>query len=180
MDDVTILDKTFTIMISRKEIESRIHDIARQINMEYKDKNPIFIGVLNGAFLFMADLFRNIETPCELSFIRIASYSGTASTGKMKNIVGLSGNLTGRHVIIVEDIVDTGETMTYLMNELMQHQPASIKLATLLFKPAALKKPVKVDYAGFEIAPAFVVGYGLDYDGYGRNLQDIYVLKNEK
>ena len=177
MSEVTILDKTFTIMIPRKQIETRILEIARDLNAEYKDKNPVFIGVLNGAFLFMADLFRNIETPCEISFIRVSSYSGTESTGQMKNVVGLSGNINNRHVIIVEDIVDTGETVSYLMQEISKHQPASVKLATLLFKPQALKKQVAVDYAGFEIPPAFVVGYGLDYDRYGRNLQDIYVLK---
>lgn len=177
MQEVTILDKDFTVMISRKQIENRVKEIAAQLNEEYKDKNPVFIGVLNGAFLFMADVFRNIETPCEVSFIRVSSYSGTSSTGNMKQVVGLSGNLQGRHIILVEDIVDTGETITFLLNEIAQHQPASVKITTLLFKPAALRKPVKVDYAGFEIDPEFVVGYGLDYDGYGRNLQDIYVLK---
>ena len=177
MQEVTILDKNFEVMISRKQIENRVKEIASQLNAEYKNKNPVFIGVLNGAFLFMADLFRNIETPCEVSFIRVSSYSGTTSTGTMKQVVGLSGNLKGRHIILIEDIVDTGATLTFLMKELSQHQPASVKLVTLLFKPAALQKPVKVDYCGFEIDPEFVVGYGLDYDGYGRNLQDIYVLK---
>ncbi|MBS1763444.1 MAG: hypoxanthine phosphoribosyltransferase [Bacteroidetes bacterium] len=177
MQQVTILDKTFEVMISRKQIENRVKEIASQLNGEYKDKNPVFIGVLNGAFLFMADLFRNIETPCEVSFIRVSSYSGTSSTGTMKQVIGLSANLKNRHIILIEDIVDTGETVTFLMKELAQHQPASVKLVTLLFKPAALKKPVTVDYSGFEIEPEFVVGYGLDYDGYGRNLQDIYVLK---
>ncbi|MEZ5067211.1 MAG: phosphoribosyltransferase family protein [Bacteroidia bacterium] len=139
MQEVTILDKNFEVMISRKQIENRVKEIASQLNAEYKNKNPVFIGVLNGAFLFMADLFRNIETPCEVSFIRVSSYSGTTSTGTMKQVVGLSGNLKGRHIILIEDIVDTGETLTFLMKELSQHQPAPVKLVTLLFKPAALQ-----------------------------------------
>ncbi len=164
-------------MIPREKIQQRVLELSAQLNTAYRDKNPLFIGVLNGAFLFMADLFRNIETPCEISFIRISSYSGTTSTGQMKSIVGIGENLGGRHLIVVEDIIDTGETMTYLLEQLKAQQPASIKLATLLFKPAALRKPIAPDFVGFEIAPDFVVGYGLDYDGFGRNLSDIYVLK---
>lgn len=177
MKEVTILDKTFEIMIGQDRIAERIHILSAEITKEYVGKKPIFIGVLNGAFLFMADLFRGIETDCELTFIRVSSYSGTESTGNVKNIVGLTHDIKDRHVIVVEDIVDTGETMTYLMKELKKQNPASVKLATFLFKPAALKKPVKPDYVGFEINPDFVVGYGLDYDGFGRNLPDIYVLK---
>ena len=120
-------------MIPRKKIETRILEIAHDLNSEYKDKNPVFIGVLNGAFLFMADLFRNIETPVEILLSGVSSYSGTESTGQMKNVVGLSGNINNRHVIIVEDIVDTSETVSYLMQEISKHQPASVKLATLLF-----------------------------------------------
>ena len=177
MKEVTILDKTFEIMIGQDKIAERLRDLSAEITSEYNGKKPVFIGVLNGAFLFLADLFRGINTDCELTFIRVSSYSGTASTGNVKNIVGLTESLEGRHVVVVEDIVDTGETMTYLLDELKKQNPASVKLATFLFKPAALKKPVQPDYIGFEIDPAFVVGYGLDYDGFGRNLPDIYVLK---
>ena len=177
MKEVQILDKTFTVMIDETTIVNRIKSISAQLTEEYAGKNPIFIGVLNGAFLFLADLFKGINTPCEISFIRVTSYSGTKSTGEMKNVFGLKESISDRHVIIIEDIVDTGETMKYLFDELKKQNPASLKLATLLFKPAALKNPVKPDYVGFEIEPAFVVGYGLDYNGYGRNLTDIYVLK---
>jgi hypoxanthine phosphoribosyltransferase len=177
MKEVKILDKTFEVMIDEAKITARINSISAQITKEYEGKNPVFLGVLNGAFLFLADLFKGIHTPSEISFIRVSSYSGTKSTGEMKNVFGLKENISNRHVIIVEDIVDTGETMKYLFDELKKQNPASLKLATLLFKPAALKNPVTPDYVGFEIDPDFVVGYGLDYNGYGRNLTDIYVLK---
>src|SRR6185436_9171764 len=130
-----------------------------------------------GAFLFMADLFKNVNLECEISFIKVSSYSGTASSGNVKNLIGLNENISGRDIIVVEDIVDTGDTMKYLLDELKKQNPSSVKLATILFKPEALKQDVKPDYVGFKIPPAFVVGYGLDYDGLGRNLNDIYVLK---
>ena len=133
--------------------------------------------MLNGAFLFMADLFKNITLDCEISFIRVSSYNGTESSGKIKNVIGLNENISGRDIIVVEDIVDTGDTAKHLFDELKKHNPASVRLATFLFKPKALKQKLEPDYAGFEIEPAFVVGYGLDYDGFGRNLNDIYVLK---
>ncbi len=188
MDTIKLKDKEFVVMIQAEEIQSRVKAIANEINLQYKGKQPLFLGVLNGAFLFMADLFKNINLLCEISFIRVASYSGTSSTGEVKNLIGLKEDIAGRHVIVVEDIagrhvivvediVDTGDTMKYLLDELKKQNPASVKLATILFKPAALKQDVKPDYVGFEIPPAFVVGYGLDYDGLGRNFNDIYVLK---
>lgn len=177
MQSVTVKDKEFVPMIPAADIGSRVAAIAQQINTDYMGKTPLFLGVLNGAFLFMADIFRNITLPCELSFIKVSSYSGISSSGNMKSLIGLTESVKNRHVIIVEDIVDTGDTMKFLLDELHRQQPASVKLATFLFKPAALKHNLQPDYIGFEINPAFVVGYGLDYDGFGRNLNDIYVLK---
>ena len=177
MDSVKIKDKEFVPMISAEKIQSRVKEIAAEINTQYQGKQPLFLGVLNGAFLFMADLFKNINLQCEISFIKVSSYSGTASSGQVKNLIGLTENIAGRDIIVVEDIVDTGDTMKYLLDELKKQHPASVKLATILFKPEALRQDVKPDYVGFEIPPAFVVGYGLDYDGSGRNLNDIYVLK---
>lgn len=177
MTSVKIKDKEFKVMLTAEQIQLRVKSIAERINNDYAGKQPLFLGVLNGAFLFMADLFKGINLECQISFIRVSSYSGTASTGTVKNIIGLNDNITGRDIIIVEDIVDTGDTMKYLIDELKKNNPASIKLATILFKPAALKQNLKPDYVGFEILPSFVVGYGLDYDGFGRNLNDIYVLK---
>ena len=177
--EVKIHDKHFVELIAAGKIQERIAEIAININDAYKGKKPIFLGVLNGAFLFAADLFKKINTDCEISFIRVSSYSGTQSTGQMKNIVGINMDLKDRHVIIIEDIVDTGDTMRYLFEELKKHHCASVKLATLVFKPAALKHPLTPDYVGFEVPPDFLVGYGLDYDGLGRNLNSIYVLKSE-
>jgi hypoxanthine phosphoribosyltransferase len=177
MDSVKIKDKEFISMISAEKIQARVKEIASEINSEYHGKQPLFLGVLNGAFLFMADLFKNIDLQCEITFIKVTSYLGTASSGQVKNLIGLNENISGRDVIVVEDIVDTGDTMKYLLDELKKQNPASVKLATILFKPEALRQDVKPDYVGFEIPSAFVVGYGLDYDGLGRNLNDIYVLR---
>jgi hypoxanthine phosphoribosyltransferase len=173
---VKIRDKEFRVLIDADRIRQRVEEIALQINADYKGKSPLFLGVLNGAFLFAADLFKKIDLTCELSFIRVSSYQGTASTGQVKNLIGLNENITDRDVIIIEDIVDTGDTMLYLFEELKRQKPASVKLATAVFKPAALRHPITPDYVGFEVPPAFLVGYGLDYDGLGRNLNDIYVL----
>lgn len=177
MHIVKIKDKEFKVLIAADDIQRQVKVLANRINKDYLGKQPLFLGVLNGAFLFMADLFKEVNLECEISFIKVASYSGTSSTGEVKNLIGLKENIASRDVIVVEDIVDTGDTMKYLLEELKKHNPASVKLATFLFKPAALKHPLKPDYIGFEIEPAFVVGYGLDYDGFGRNLNDIYVLK---
>ena len=177
MSVIKIKDKEFRLLIPANEIQQRVKSIAEKINHDYKGKKPLFLGVLNGAFLFMADLFKSISLECEISFIRVSSYNGTESSGKIKNVIGLNENISGRDIIVVEDIVDTGDTAKHLFDELKKHNPASVRLATFLFKPKALKQNIKPDYAGFEIEPAFVVGYGLDYDGFGRNLNDIYVLK---
>lgn len=176
MDKVKILDKEFGLYLSSEKIEHRIAQIAGQISIDYQDKKPLFIGVLNGAFLFTADLFKKTDIACELAFIRISSYEGMKSTGQMKEVIGLNTNIEGRHIIIIEDIVDTGNTAAHLLQELKKQKPASIKLASLLLKPAALQHKITVDYCGFEIPNDFIVGYGLDYDGLGRNLNHIYKL----
>jgi len=173
---ITILDKNFTSYISTEIIEERIAELAAQINSDYAGRCPLFIVVLNGAFLFSAQLVKNISLSCEITFIRLSSYAQTESTGMVRQIIGLEEKINGRDIIIIEDIVDTGITMTQLLEQIHQLEPASIEIATLLHKPEALKKPVNMRYIGFEIENKFVVGYGLDYDGYGRNLNALYVL----
>jgi hypoxanthine phosphoribosyltransferase len=178
MATVKVHDKEFETFIKAEDIQSRVTELGSIINIEYNNKRPLFIGVLNGALIFMADLVKNISIECELAFIKVSSYSGLSSTGSVKNMIGLSEPVKDRHIIVVEDIIDTGDTALYIINELQKQQPASLKFASILFKPAALKQNVKPDYVGFEIPPDFVVGYGLDYDGLGRNLNDIYKLKS--
>ena len=174
----TILDKTFVPFLSQKTIEDRINALAIQINKDYNGKIPIFLVVLNGAFLFASELLKNTDLSCEVSFIRLASYQKTESTGLVRQIIGLEHNLTGRDVIVLEDIVDTGVTISHLLKELQNYNPKSIAISTLLHKPDALLIPTKLDYVGFEIKNRFVVGYGLDYDGLGRNLNEILILKS--
>jgi hypoxanthine phosphoribosyltransferase len=173
---VLIHDKTFVPFIPEARIKERIAELAQQINEEYIGKYPLILGVLNGSFIFAADLFRALTVEAEISFIKLASYHGTSSTGHVVTAIGLEESLQHRHVIIVEDIIDTGRTLSFFMPEVYDRQPASVKIATLLTKPEALKYDVKADYVAFEIAEKFVVGYGLDYDGLGRNLRDIHVL----
>lgn len=177
MASVKVHDKEFETFITSEAIQKRVAELGAILNIEYNNKRPLFIGVLNGALIFMADLIKNITVECEMSFIKVSSYSGLSSTGNVKNLIGLSESIKDRHVIVVEDIIDTGDTAVYIIEELKKQQPASLKFATILFKPAALKRDIKPDYVGFEIPPDFVVGYGLDYDGLGRNLNDIYKLK---
>ncbi len=172
---LTIHDKTFVPFISADAIQSRVQELAGHINQDYADKKPLIVVVLNGAFLFAADLMKQLTISCEITFIRVASYTATQSTGQLKQILGLNESLTDRHLIVVEDIVDTGLTICEVCGQLQRQNPASIAIATLLFKPAALKKPVELRYVGFEIENRFVLGYGLDYDGLGRNTPDILV-----
>ncbi len=176
MQKITIKDKTFSINIPSDKIQNRIGELAKQINSDYKDKIPVFICVLSGSFLFAADLIKKLSIDCEVSFIRVSSYSGTQSTGVVKSVVGISTELKDRHVVILEDIVDTGDTAVYLFEEIKKHAPADVRFASLLLKPKALRHDVKVDYLGFEVPNDFLVGYGLDYDGLGRNYADIYKL----
>ncbi|MFG6396764.1 MAG: hypoxanthine phosphoribosyltransferase [Muribaculaceae bacterium] len=170
---------TFEPYIEREKIQARIKELAKVITEEYEGKRPLFVCVLNGAFPFASELFLNVETDAEITFIRLKSYEGTASTGVVKEMMGLSENIEGRPVIVVEDIVDTGKTIDRLVNTLKAKNPASVKIATLLFKPQSLCCDVNPDYVGFSIPPKFIIGYGLDLDGLARNLQDIYVLKEQ-
>jgi hypoxanthine phosphoribosyltransferase len=176
MKQVTIEDKTFGIYIQDKEIQQAIQTIANEMNVLYADKKPIFISVLNGAFMFTADLLKKIDFPCELSFIKLSSYSGTSSTGIVKEIVGLQEEIDGRDVIVIEDIIDTGITMQKIISQLELKNPASIRIATLLLKPDSVKVPINPDFVCFSIPDKFVVGFGLDLNGIGRNLPDIYQL----
>ena len=176
-DVVKIIDKEFELFIPYEDIINSIQNVANQINKDLKGENPLFICVLNGSFMFAADLMKNITIPSEITFVRVASYRGTTSTGALKEIYGLEEEIEGRTIVIVEDIVDTGNTMNLVIDQLNCDNPKEIKIATLLFKPNALKFEVKLDYVALEIPNDFIVGYGLDYNGYGRNLKDIYKIK---
>lgn len=177
---VTLHDKTFELSIPYAELDVAIQKVADQINEDYKELDtPLFLGVLNGAFMFMSELMQKIEIPCELSFVKLASYVGTSSTGKVQELIGLRNNVEGRHIIIVEDVVDTGESMEHLLRSLAGHKPASVTIATLLFKPTKFTKDYEVKYRALDIPDDFIVGFGLDYDELGRNLKDIYTIVSE-
>lgn len=176
MDKVQVKDKTFRIFIESASIQKRVSEISAQIDAEYQGRKPLFIVVLNGAFMFAADLFKNLKIECEVTFVKLSSYSGTKSTEVVKELIGLNENISGRDVIIVEDIIDTGITMENMMEKFKQSNPSSLKICTMLFKPNAFRKNYKIDYIGMEIPNDFIIGYGLDYDGFARNLPDIYTL----
>ncbi len=176
MNTVTIRDKTFQVSISSEQIQNRIAELADRITVELMDKQPIFISILKGSLFFTSDLLKKIKMDCEVTFMRVSSYAGTQSTGHIKNLIGLSEDIKGRTVVILEDIVDTGDTVVYLLEELKKSNPAEIKVASLLLKPKALKHDLKIDYVGFEVPNDFLIGFGLDYDGLGRNLNDIYKI----
>ena len=173
---MNVLDKTFRPFLSAEMLNERIKELATQINKDYIGKNPIFIGILNGSFMFASDLFKELTIDAEICFIKLASYKGTKSTGNVITSIGLDIPLTDRHVIIVEDIVDTGKTLDAFLPQLINQQPVTLKIAALLHKPEALQFPVTIDYLGFELPNKFLLGYGLDYDGLGRNLKEIYKL----
>lgn len=167
----------FKLLISKEQIDLRLKEIGEQIDREYEGKKPILIGILNGSFIFLADLMRYISIPCEMDFFKLSSYGDEkVSSGNVKMLKDLDAQVKGRHVIIVEDIVDTGLSMSYILHQVKNLDPASVKIATLLYKPNALKYDVKLDFIGFEIPTLFVLGYGLDYAQEGRNLAQIYVL----
>ena len=174
---VQLHDKSFEIFIREKEIAKAIKKMVDEVEAEIGDKNPLFIGVLNGSFLVVADFVRQYKYNCEVSFVKMASYVGTGSAGKVQTLLGLNEDLKGRTVVILEDIVDTGNTLEKLIEIFKEKEVETLKIATLFFKPEAYKKPYPVDYIGMEIENKFIVGYGLDYDGWGRNLPHIYQLK---
>lgn len=179
MKEIRILDKEFTEFLTEGAIQHRIKELANQINEELRDKDVVFLGILNGAFLFAADLFRLIDFPARISFIKLASYQGTSSSGSIKELIGWNEDIHNKVIVVIEDIVDTGNTLERIVDELVIRKAAEVKIAALLHKPEAYRKQIPLHYIGFEIPNNFVVGYGLDYDGFGRNIPSVYTLKNE-
>ena len=180
MNIVKIKDKSFRVSIPEAEIKSRVKAVAEQINKDLEGKNPLFLCVLNGSFIFAADLSRDITIPSNISFVKLASYQGTISTGKVQEVIGLNEDISGRTVVIVEDIVDTGRTMRQMIESLGTRNPESVHICALFVKPDKLEEPIDVEYAAFSIPDDFIVGYGLDYDQDGRGLKDVYTIVNDK
>ncbi|MEO6068892.1 MAG: hypoxanthine phosphoribosyltransferase [Chitinophagaceae bacterium] len=176
MPQIKLHDKTFDTYLSEESIQQKVKELAEAINHDYKDRKPLFIPILNGSFMFASDLFKSLTIEAEVCFIKLASYKGMKSSGNIITAIGLDQDLIGRDIIVVEDIVDTGKTLTEFLPKLSHQQPASLKIAALLHKPEATLFPLTIDYVGFSIPNKFVVGYGLDYDGLGRNLKEIYQL----
>ena len=176
MNSIKINDRSFRVSITETEIKNRIKSLAAEISADMEGKNPLFLAVLNGAFIFAADLMREMTIPCEISFVKLASYQGTTSTGKIQEVFGINEDLTGRTVIIVEDIVESGQTMKNMIESLGTRNPASVQICTLFFKPDKLKEELTLDYVAFRVPDDFIVGYGLDYDQAGRGLKDVYSI----
>ena len=179
MQQINILDKSFVPFISEATISNKIKQLAAELNKDYEGKKPLFVAILNGSFMFASDLFKELSIEAEICFIKLASYKGTQSTGHVITSIGLDANITGRHVIIIEDIIDTGKTMHEFLPQIHNQQPASLKVAVLLHKPEVTVHKVDIDYCCFAIPNKFVVGYGLDYDGFGRNIKEIYQLHED-
>jgi hypoxanthine phosphoribosyltransferase len=175
---VKVKDKEFETFIPALQIEKVVQQLADLINADFEGKNPLFLAILNGSFVFAADLLRKISIPCNISFVKFASYSGTETTEKVKELIGLNEEINGRHIILIEDIIDTGNTMEMILDILAGMDPADVKIVCFCHKPDAFKKSFRIDYIGMNIPNDFIVGYGLDYDGYGRNLPDIYKITN--
>ena len=173
---VKVLDKEFEVSIPGLKIDEEIIKMAKKMNQDLKGKDVIFMGILNGSFMFAGDLFKHISIDCQITFLKLASYQGTTSSGKIKRLIGLNEDIKDKTVVVLEDIVDTGITLDNIRKQLIGYEPKEIKVATLLFKPEACKKDAIIDYIGFSIPNDFIIGYGLDYNGYGRNLADIYTL----
>lgn len=178
MTEVIVNNRRFVPYLTEAALQAQVAEMAVRLNRDFAGKDPVFLGVLNGAFMFVADLFRRLTIPCELSFVKLASYQGMASTGAMKELIGLNEQLHNRHVVIVEDIVDTGNTIVALQAALAQLQPASVSVCTLLCKPDALLHKLELAYVVLEVPEHFFLGYGLDYDGHGRNLPTLYHLQD--
>ena len=176
MNTIKVKDLDFTVSIPREEIQKRVAELARQNSKDMEGKNPLFVAVLNGSFVFAADLIRGVDTPCEITFIRLASYVGTESSGNVQELMGLKEDISGRSVVVIEDIIDSGLTMKGLIDSLKKQNPAEIRIASLLVKPGNMKVELDIPYCCFRIPNDFIVGYGLDYDGLGRNLADIYTV----
>ena len=176
METIQVKDRVFVPFIKEEQLQKEVKRVAQEINRDYKDKEPLFLCILNGAFMFAADLLKNVSVPCNVSFVKVASYSGTDTTGKVKELMGLQESVEGRHVIIVEDIVDTGYTMRDILESLEEKNAASVEVCALLCKPDKLKVDLKLNYLALNIPNGFIVGYGLDYDGFGRNSRDIYQI----
>ena len=178
MPTIQIQDKFFELFIQEKEIASAVERLAQQITVDLQGKEPFFIPILNGSFMFAADLLKNIKLSCRVSFVRLKSYEGINTSSKIKEIVNLTDNIEGENVVVIEDIIDTGHTISHILSQLQEKKPKSVQVAALLFKSSVLTANVQPDYVAFNIPTDFVVGYGLDYNGYGRNLKDIYKVKN--
>lgn len=176
MPTIFVKNKEFRISITASQINAVVQKIASQINIDYKGKNPLFLPILNGSFIFAADLLRKITIPCQISFVKFASYSGTSTTTEVKKLIGINEEIRARNIIVLEDIIDTGITVDLLLNELKKYDPADVKVACFCNKPEAFVKTFKIDYSGMSIPNEFIIGYGLDYDGYGRNFPDIYKI----
>ncbi len=176
MKRVKLLDREFELSIPSSKIQEVIQQIANQLNEDLKDKEVVFICILNGAFMFASDLYRRTNFNSVITFSKLSSYQGTSTTGRVKELIGMTENVKGKTVVIVEDIIDTGITIDSIMHKLKELEPAEIRIATLIFKPDAFTKKFPIDYIGIKIPNDFIVGYGLDYDGYGRNLEDIYTV----
>ena len=176
MQTIQVKDKSFSLFIPEDKILKEVKRIAAQINKDYEGQEPVFLAVLNGSFIFAADLLKEVNLPCEISFVKLASYQGVSTTGEIREVIGLNTDLTGRPVIIIEDIVDTGLTMAHMLEELKKQNPASIDICALLLKPGKMQVDLDIKYCCLQIPNDFIVGYGLDYDGFGRNTRDIYTL----
>lgn len=180
MSRVRLHDKEFDRFLSEDEVNAAVDRLAGELRQKYRDKRPLFIGVLNGAFFFAAELIKRLDIECEITFVKVASYLGTKSSGRVTDLIGLNERIEGRHVVVLEDIVDTGSTVKHIMDALSDHHPASISVATLLFKPDAYKQAIPIEHVAVSIPNAFVVGSGLDHDGLGRNLPGIYRIVEQK
>lgn len=179
MEKIHVKDKDFTISIKEEEILKEVDRLASELNRDLADKEPLFLGMLNGSFMFMSDLMKRITIPCQLQFLKMSSYSGMSTTGHVKDLIGLDEDIKGRTVVVIEDIIDSGTTMKHALETLEKYEPKEILICTLLMKPDSLKVPLDVKYVAISIPNDFILGYGLDYDGYGRNYPNIYTVVNQ-